>query len=194
MQPLKQFGIAFGEFNLNSSQFDIDSRIHGVMHTYRVMCHVLKLGMATGKIPEARNAFFAAYIHDMARSHDGYCAEHGSEAAAGKLPLYAGLFIKNGATNSDLLVIEKVVSNHCEKEDLKKTDPDWHTMALLKDADALDRIRLGEDNLKPEYLRIPETFRLIDFAKTLFYKTENIHLQDFAAILKVAQLTNQELY
>jgi len=45
------------------------------------------------------------------------------------------------------------------------------TVALLKDADALDRIRLDEDNLKVEMLRLPETVGLVDYATRLYYET-----------------------
>ena len=156
------------------------------MHTYRVMSHVILLGMQTGALSEARNAFFAAYIHDMARKHDGYCTQHGSDAANYKLPEYIGLFAENGASAADIMVIGKAVTYHSLGKELGKNDPDWLIVALLKDADALDRIRLGENDLNPEYLRIPETHLMIEHARSLYFQTFNNPVVDFDAILKMA--------
>ena len=179
------FDIRFSEFNLNDSQFDHPSRLHGVLHTYRVMLHVLRLGQMTGRISEARNAFFAAYIHDMARKHDGYCTQHGTDAANLKLPLYKSLFQQNGANLSDLLIIGKATAMHSLGTELPLNDPDWYTVALLKDADALDRIRLGENDLNPSYLRLGETHTFIDYAKQLYYKSISQPATDFKAIMEM---------
>lgn len=186
-----QFDIPFSEFNLMESQFDHPSRLHGVLHTYRVMLHVLRLGQITGRIAEARNAFFAAYIHDMARKHDGYCTQHGTDAANLKLPLYKSLFQQNGASLSDILVIGKATTMHSLGNELPANDPDWYTVAILKDADALDRIRLGENDLNPSYLRLSETHTFIDFAKQLYYKSVSQHTTDFTAMLELEELLYQ---
>ncbi|HSW62825.1 MAG TPA: hypothetical protein VLH56_05910 [Dissulfurispiraceae bacterium] len=42
-------------------------------------------------------------------------------------------------------------------------------LAILKDADALDRIRLGEGNLKPEFLRLSVSAELIGYARELYF-------------------------
>ena len=44
--------------------------------------------------------------------------------------------------------------------------------ALLKDADGLDRVRLGD--LDPRYLRHPESKGMVDFAQTLFDATDGV--------------------
>lgn len=186
MDQFSIYGIRFSEFNLNERQFNHLSRLHGILHTYRVMIHVLRLGLASGKTAEARLAFFAAYIHDMARTHDGYCTRHGADSANTKLPLYRDLFIENGAGLSDLLIIGKTVTMHSLGTELNRDDPDWFTIALLKDADALDRIRLGEDDLNPAYLRLPETHACIGYARNLFYKTDSGVFPDFTGMLNTA--------
>jgi hypothetical protein len=182
-----QFDIPFSEFNLKESQFDHPSRLHGVMHTYRVMVHVIRLGVLTGRIAEAKNAFFAAYIHDMARKHDGYCTQHGTDAANFKLPLYKSLFQQNGASLNDLLIIGKATAMHSLGNELAADDTDWYTVALLKDADALDRIRLGEDDLNTSYLRLSETHTFIDFAKQLYYKSVSQPATDFNAMMEIVK-------
>ena len=157
------------------------------MHTYRVMTHVLKLGMLTKHIHEARLAFFAAYIHDMARKHDGYCTIHGSDAANHKLILYHELFTKNGASPSDLLTIGRAVTMHSIGKELTKNDPDWLTTALLKDADALDRIRLGNSDLDPSFLRFSETHECIKFGKNLYFRSIENGPYDLINILRLSQ-------
>ncbi len=56
--------------------------------------------------------------------------------------------------------------NHFEPD---RADPDWPLIALLKDADGLDRVRLGD--LDPSYLRLPESLTMVDFAQRLFDDT-----------------------
>ncbi|MBW6492707.1 MAG: hypothetical protein K0B15_16100 [Lentimicrobium sp.] len=180
------YNIAFEDFNLSESQFDHPSRLHGIMHTYRVMLHVLRLGRITGNISEARNAFFAAYIHDMARKHDGYCNKHGTDAANNKLLLYKDLFIANGATENDLLITGKATSMHSVAYELPKSDRDWLTVAILKDADALDRIRLGEGDLNKSYLRLTETESCIDYSRNLYFKTVDEKPADFIFMLSLS--------
>lgn len=182
------YPLDLGSFNLNENQFDHHSELHGVMHNYRVMLHVLRLGISTGHIAEAKNALFAAYIHDMARRHDGYCTRHGGDAANTKLPIYQSLFIKNGANPSDILSIGKACTLHSLSQEPYKTDPDWLTVALLKDADALDRIRLGEGDLNVSYLRLPETHKHIKFARELYNHTNKMNNSSFMDVWNVAGL------
>ncbi|MDY0104013.1 MAG: hypothetical protein RBS07_13845 [Lentimicrobium sp.] len=181
----KTYQLDFNDFNLKQQQFDHHSLLHGVMHTYRVMLHVLRLGLLTHHYAEAKNAFFAAYIHDMARKHDGYCTQHGTDAANHKLPDYQELFIKNGATQKNMLSIGKACAMHSLGNELQKTDPDWLTVALLKDADALDRIRLGEDDLNVSYLRFSESHDQIDFARKLYFQTNKMPLHSFVDVMKI---------
>ncbi len=183
----KAYQLDFSDFNLSQQQFDHHSLLHGVMHTYRVMLHTLRLGSKTGHFAEAKNAFFAAYIHDMARRHDGYCTQHGTEAANHKLPQYQSLFIKHGATHKDIVSIGKASAMHSLGNELSKTDPDWLTVALLKDADALDRIRLGEGDLNVSYLRHSESHDQIEFARKLYFHTNKMSHCSFVDILKIGE-------
>lgn len=190
MQLFEEYNIDFSAFNLNESQFDHPSRLHGVMHTYRVMVHTLRLGLLTGNIKEARNAFFAAYIHDMSRKHDGYCTRHGADAANFKLPVYRDFFLENGATTEALLIIGKAVTLHSTGNELAENDPDWLTVAMLKDADALDRIRLGNYDLDPSYLRLQETHPCIIFGKSLYHQTIEKEILFFHEIIKIKEQTS----
>ena len=48
----------------------------------------------------------------------------------------------------------------------------WPLIALLKDADGLDRVRLGD--LDPRYLRHPESKGMVPFAQALFDATDGV--------------------
>jgi len=51
-----------------------------------------------------------------------------------------------------------------------RTHPHWRLTSLLKDADGLDRVRLGD--LDPRYLRNPEAHDMVGFAAALFSETD----------------------
>ena len=184
---IKKYPIRFDEFDLRQDQFFRVSRIHGIMHTYRVMIHVLNLGVLTGFLNEARTAFFAAYIHDMARKNDGYCTRHGADAAADYLGKYSELFEQNGASPTDLRQIALTVSLHSAMDNNLPDLAAQKVLFLLKDADALDRIRLGEDDLDPSYLRFDVTHQCIPFANTLYFKTYQLNSASFQQIIKIAE-------
>jgi len=156
------------------------------MHTYRVMTHVLRLGMLTGYTSEARLAFFAAYIHDMSRRHDGYCTRHGADAANLKLPLYDNLFVSNGATREELVIIGKASTMHSLGNELPPDDPHRIPVAILKDADALDRIRLGADDLDPSFLRFGESHDAILFGQQLYFQSIGMKTDSFENMLQLS--------
>ena len=82
--------------NLKEEYFDHPSQIHGINHTYRVMVHAYILGSQVLDMSEQKSVLAAAFIHDMARKHDGYCTEHGGWAAERKLPEFKELFFEIG--------------------------------------------------------------------------------------------------
>jgi len=186
MTDYKIYNIDFNKFNLSKEQFDHQSFLHGVMHTYRVMLHCLKLGVLTGKTGKAKIAFLGAYIHDMARTNDGYCTKHGADASRMKLPLYEDKFKLQGATNDDIDTIRQIVTCHSLSCDEPINHPVWETLAILKDADALDRIRLGTHDLNPEFLRYEATNNCITFGEKLFYNTYNKSIASFYEVIEIA--------
>lgn len=190
MQFTEEYNIHFNSFGLNESQFDHHSKLHGILHTYRVMLHCLRLGAITGYKAEAKTAFFAAYIHDMARLHDGYCTEHGANAANLKLPLYRSLFIENGAVESDIFTIGRAVALHSTSIELPENDPDRTIVSILKDADALDRIRLGANDLRPSFLRLKESHTCISSGLLLYEQTHAKTFKDFKDFLKSIDMSS----
>ncbi len=162
------FGIDYTLFKLNPGSFDHQSSIHGINHTYRVMYNVLQIASGQGLNREGVSAFCAAYIHDLARLNDGYCTKHGGWSSERKLPIYKDLFLEIGLNVTDLEKVEIAVTNHSIPKELDKNDSAYLVTALLKDADALDRIRLGEGNLDIRYLRFPESKKMVSRAKEIF--------------------------
>lgn len=185
------FEIDFSHFQLKQEFFDNDSPVHGINHTYRVMCYVLFIGHAAGLKQDVLLALCAAFMHDFSRKHDGYCNQHGEWAALYKLPEFTPFFAKTGVNQSEIEVIRVAVKNHSELEELTTDHIAYKTTALLKDADALDRIRLNANNLDERYLRFPESSELISFAKQLYFNTRNVKISSFVEILKIAELINQ---
>jgi hypothetical protein len=175
-----------GKFNLNQGHFDHSSLLHGISHTYRVMCHVLFLGKNLGWERETRLAFCAAFIHDMSRKHDGYCTKHGYWSMCDKLPVFTEFFLSQGANTYEIKEIGTAVRNHSEGFELSPDHPFYKTTALLKDADALDRIRLGQNNLDPAFLRLKATAKFIPFAIELFRNSDHRKIVLFSDMRSIA--------
>jgi len=180
---LDRLNINFDDFNLSPSNFDHKSDIHGVNHTFRVMFNVLMIGKQINDIKTTRQAFMAAYIHDMARTCDGICNVHGKNSAKLKLPLYKDLFINNGLDEEDINAIALAITNHSENFEIDKNHNYYKAVALLRDADALDLVRLGYV-IKPELLRNKESINLIGRTEELYDRTEFKQWSKFSEFLQ----------
>ncbi len=137
---------------------DASRTIHGVSHTLRVMIHAVEIadGLA---IPswEREAVVRAALWHDIGRSHDGGDYYHGAKSA-GKA---VGLGLHAGLPRSVVEVALYAATHHpgdeAHGERAARRLPDsqgaLRVFRILKDADGLDRVRLGD--LDPSYLRLP---------------------------------------
>lgn len=190
----KNLKINFSEFILKPEYFDHDGRLHGMGHVYRVMYHVLKLGTLLKYKHETKLAFFAAFIHDMSRLHDGKCSDHGQRAADDKLPQFLTLFKNNGMKEEDIPFIYSAVANHSNPSEILKNHPHYIVTAILKDADALDRVRISPDDLKLKYLRLSESVSLIAYAEELFYITQNKNIKNFEEMLFIAENIHSDYF
>jgi hypothetical protein len=146
------------------------SFLHGQAHVGRVLVHGLRLIEATGRREEASRLWASIYLHDLARRHDGGCRRHGKDAWARllDLPDVQARFLRGGVTRADYAAIEYAVTVHCVGEP-DPAHPHHRLAALLKDADGLDRVRLGD--LDPGRLRHPAAPAMVDFAQRLFDDT-----------------------
>jgi hypothetical protein len=185
------FEIDYSLFQLKEGYFDNNSSLHGMNQNYRFMFLVLFIGHAAGLKRDVLLAFCAAFIHDLARKHDGFCNQHGLWATQYKLPEFISFFKKMGVSQKEIEIIGSAVKNHSELQETEDDHDAYKPTALLKDADALDRVRLGDENLNTDFLRLPESAELISFAKKLYFKTRNLKISSFTEILKIAELINQ---
>jgi hypothetical protein len=147
------------------------STLHGQAHVSRVMVHAFRLVAATGFTAETARLWSAVYLHDIARRHDGIAPRHGADAwkrLAG-LPDVRALFARGGVRDGDYPAIQAAVVCHSVGEP-SDDDPHRRLVCLLKDADALDRVRLGD--LDPAYLRHSEARGMIEFAERLYELTD----------------------
>jgi len=160
--------IAVGDEDMVPSPglFRHQSLLHGQGHVARVLVHALRLIEAVDCAEEAPRLWASVYLHDIARTHDGRCARHGADAWArlSDLPDVRALFERGGVRQDDFPAIEAAVTVHSNGEP-DPAHPHWRLMALLKDADALDRVRLGD--LKSKMLRHQEARGMIGFASEL---------------------------
>jgi hypothetical protein len=175
------------KFEVRDELFDHPSWLHGVNHTCRVMSMVWALGCELKLTRERNLALCAAYIHDMAREGDGVCRIHGPRSAETKLPVYKDFFLEKGIDAGDIPVIYTAIANHSLPEELEKTHPHYLVTAILKDADALDRFRLGPFDLNKKYLRLTETHEYIPYAKKLFLRTSRIKNLSFIQTLETLE-------
>ena len=160
------------------------SRLHGVRHTQRVHIHARRL---TGELgwPRADVGLLlrAALWHDIGREGDGVEPSHGlgSVARADELGLTASL------ADEDAAVVRFAIERHsladrdarphaavlavADDRARRLADPAraLRVLWLLKDADALDRVRLGVgEGADPRRLRHRQAVRLLGFSAALY--------------------------
>jgi len=112
----------------------------------------------------------ASLYHDIGRTHDGVCYEHGRNSIQKALRLE----LIGGKVNEESEILRYVIVNHClhdfKAESLDKYLIDNRERAvellkLFKDSDGLDRVRIGDLDVK--YLRYPVSGELVPFAEYL---------------------------
>lgn len=117
--------------------------------------------------------FRAASYHDVGRTFDGYDIYHGARSALRLAAL-------TGQTGEALVELQAAVTAHSRPDrEMASIVASFqprdlpHAMALtrlLKDADNLDRVRLGD--LDPKFLRHDSAKDLVGFAQRLFQRDQ----------------------
>lgn len=131
------------------------SEVHGEGHIHRTLLYAALIAWKEDLAEEDVRQFFrAAAYHDVGRSSDGYDLYHGARSALRLAEL-------TGAADEDLVELQAAVSAHARPDEemeavLRSFGPQDYPRTLrltrlLKDADNLDRVRLGD--LKTRYLR-----------------------------------------
>lgn len=158
------------------------SNVHDANHSKRVLFLVLMLSMLSNlnKTEKSILAYAAAY-HDIGRKNDLKDDTHGyrsfkqlSEKKEFKV------LINSELTTEEVNILEFIIKNHCIEDKIAYRHLEHYPIAnkelaiklfkYLKDADNLDRIRIGD--LDASYLRIDISKRLVEFAKWLYNNKE----------------------
>lgn len=152
-----------------------ESEWHTKAHCARVLLLALLIGHQKGLSEEEKDTLgMAAVFHDSRRLDDGIDKGHGGRAAE---------YYKEYCNALDLSYDEKTyfITYYHDQDDslglseIKKSSSLSGRGELLyqifKDADALDRFRLGPDGLDVNFLRTEEARQLVDFAKELLRKS-----------------------
>lgn len=156
---------------------------HDCMHSLRVLFLSLLIGHMLDFTDEELNMVAdAAIYHDTGRTNDEEDRSHGAASAR--------IYQRQGGSNKKVAF---AIRTHCwpddeQKELLKKRFPTqaqdavWRIASVLKDADALDRVRFGiagvdnsKDGLDVNYLRNEPSLRLVGVAKKALRHLEMPH-------------------
>ena len=168
--------IMYDRVNFNMA----DSIIHARSHCERVLLYSLIMGKelmpddSRGRMALA----IASVFHDTRRLDEYIDTGHGARAAAyykqftdanPDIPYIpeAAMSIRFHDLDDDLGIVS-IESNL--GDDVPRG---LEVYSIFKDADALDRWRLGHRGLNPAFLRTEASRRLIDYAKNLVIKTMN---------------------
>ena len=153
-----------------------DSEVHGRGHIHRTLLYAALIAWKEDLAEaDVRQFFLAAAYHDVGRSSDGYDLYHGARSALRLAEL-------TDLSGEDLTELQAAVSAHARPDTdmeavLRAYAPEDYPRTLeltrlLKDADNLDRVRLGD--LKTRFLRHegakavePFAWRLIELEKTV---------------------------
>jgi len=157
--------------------FARESGLHGVRHTQRVHIHAQRL-VRDLDWPEhdARVVLEAALWHDIGRVNDGWDPRHGALSAE----RVADRGLDAELPEADALIARFAIrchsrsDGHGERRAIDESDPEraLGVLWLLKDADALDRVRLappgqGAYEIDSTTLRHTCTIEMVEFAEEL---------------------------
>ena len=161
--------------------------IHGAPHTTRVLLWADALADAlTGPGALRREELrWAASLHDVGRRDDGIDRGHGARSAACVLETLPAL--RPQTAGLDLAFVAEL----CRWHEIPDRDIARLTLELviLKDADALDRCRLGD--LDPDRLRLARSHHLIEPAALLERMTNQYGYLSAADVLHTAERLQQ---
>ena len=157
--------------------FARSSWLHGVHHTQRVHIHAQRLARELRWPPaDTRVVLSAALWHDIGRVNDGWDPRHGALSVA----RVAELSLHESLSEADAQIALFAIRHHCRSDgrgELRAAAEDDPKRArrilwLLKDADALDRVRLaragdGAFEVDSTALRHRCTIDMVGFAEEL---------------------------
>lgn len=155
------------------------SYIHGINHNIRVSIFALIISIYENvSIDDFKLILEAVKYHDIGRSNDGKDKNHGLISSQ-KLDFLVDKYNSDDLNDLKTIIIchslddeefMKIATNNNIK-DIKRCTKMYH---ILKDSDALDRVRLGNPIIKINLLRTSTSKRLIKYSYKLNYNYEKL--------------------
>ena len=156
------------------------SYIHGINHNLRVLVHSIILSSLLGLERDSLKIIvYAAMYHDIGRVNDTEDKSHGKRSADKISELKLDL------TEEQKNILRAIVQSHslpdnqfeniCKEYDIKNIKLCRILFNILKDSDALDRVRLEYPYIKLDFLRINYSLSLVEFAYELCYNFDRIN-------------------
>ncbi len=197
-EPVRQLFHKWRDYMYSAVRYSMpDSAIHGMPHYERVLLYALLI--AEQEIPDNAEAMeilaHAAVWHDSRRRDDYLDTGHGVRAAVyyheycGKhleirFHPESGLLMKFHDLD-DTKGFDRIAQQFPESRDYVNK-----LFCIFKDADALDRWRLGDTGLDPAFLRTETAKGMVSFSKELVEATMDSQLLD--EISKEVKKTQKE--
>ncbi|KOR87064.1 hypothetical protein AM233_25810 [Bacillus sp. FJAT-22058] len=175
-QPIKKHYELWYKFMDENVEFWLpDSEWHTKAHSARVLLMALLIGHQKGLSDEELEKLgMAAIFHDSRRLDDGIDKGHGGRAAE-YYKEYCHAHDLSYETQTYYITYYHDQDDSLGLSEIAKSPVISERGVLLyqifKDADALDRFRLGPDALDVNFLRTEEARQLVDFAKYLLQKS-----------------------
>lgn len=175
VQKMFRYWTGYMEKNISFGLYDSD--IHTTSHCERVLLYALIMGQIIFKDNEnyLETLAHAAVFHDTRRVDDYLDRGHGARAAK-----YYEEFCKNKSIvfHKDAYSImafhdqdDNLGISHISTSSEHGREDSIRLYKIFKDADALDRYRLGPWGLNKKFLRNDEAISLMDFASNLVKRT-----------------------
>lgn len=138
---------------------------HGVGHTRRVLYLAMKLADKCGLNDENKKLLaIACCYHDIGRTNDWTDDDHGKKSAEKFLKME--LNKRHWLNDKELeIVLDLIVFHSLDDKWWIREGDELLMYQILKDADALDRLRFNDLDVK--YLRLPESKEMIDLEFSL---------------------------
>ena len=180
-QPIKKRYELWSKFMEENVEFWLpDSEWHAKAHSGRVLLLALLIGYQKGLSDEELEKLgIVAVFHDSRRLDDGVDKGHGSRAAE---------YYKDYCLEQNLHFdahAYHIIYHHDQDDSIGLAEiekfPTINERGMLlyqifKDADALDRFRLGPEALDENFLRTKEAYELVGFAKKLLQNSNEANV------------------
>lgn len=193
---VKALFLRWSDFMYSRVRFNMpDSELHAAAHCERVLLYALLVGndIYTGDAGALEILAHAAIFHDTCRQDEYLDTGHGARAA-----VYYSKFCDTSKdiefhNESAYLMRYHDLDDNDGREAIARAFPEHsdkvaRLYSIFKDADALDRWRLGSYGIDVRYLRTDNARHLLDFAKRIVEETVPEEL-----IRRIEQLIKEQL-